>query len=268
MKKMNATIGLSNETAWRRRGAAFSYRHASALFPAEAAVLDHLGERLKAARLIDIGIGTGRTTGHVARRAADYTGIDYSPEMVARARTRYPDVRIDVMDARRMPGFGDGEFDIAMFSYNGIDYVDHADRLKILAEVRRVLRPQGMFVFSAHRLGVVVPPAAALTNLRLSLNPAKSLRGVVRYAQGVRHARRMKAREVVMPEYALLNDSAQEYQLLTYYIAPSAQKRQLITAGFAEVRAFAETGVEVDPDAPYPTPNSRDYMVHYVATRV
>lgn len=261
------TVGSTNHAAWRRSWTARSYRHASELFQAERTIFDMLKNVVAEANTLDIGIGTGRTTGHLARRCATYVGIDYSPEMIDRARTRFPDVHLHVMDARDLSAFADGRFDMVVFSYNGIDYVDHGDRLTILAEIHRVLRPGGVFVFSAHRLGVEIPRAADLANLKVSLNPARTLQGVLRYAQGIRNSRRVKRNERRETEYALLNDPAQQYQLLTYYITPPAQQRQLATCGFVGVRAFAQSGAEIAIDRPVEPVFASDYMVHFVAYR-
>jgi SAM-dependent methyltransferase len=266
----------TNALAWRRQMTAFAYRNASDLFAAETAALSALGAEVRQARLLDIGIGTGRTTGHLAPRAASYVGVDYSPEMVKRARDRFAGLDLRVMDARDLSAFGSAAFDLVVFSYNGIDYVGHGDRLKILAQIFAVLRPGGAFLFSAHLLGTKIPPASALTNLGLSANPARLAGGLVKYAQGIRNARRLKPLERHEHDYALLNDSAQQYQLLTYYISRKAQARQLVDAGFEQIRAFAQSGQEMAaPEASASRPSHRaaktdgasDYMVHYLARR-
>ncbi len=261
------TVGSTNHAAWRRTWTARAYRHASDLFPAERTILDLLKAEVAAAHVLDIGIGTGRTTGHLARRSAGYIGVDYSPEMIERARARFPEETLRVMDARDLSVFPEGRFDIVVFSYNGIDYVDHNDRLKILGQIHRVLRPGGIFMFSAHRLGVDIPPASDLGNLKMSLNPARTAQSMFRYVQGIRNAGRVKPGERREADYALLNDPAQQYQLLTYYISPSAQKRQLEVLGFQGIRAFAQTGDEIGITSPVLPAHQADYMVHYIATR-
>ena len=42
------------------------------------------------------------------------------------------------------------QFAAVFFSYNGIDSVNQRDRNVILKEIRRVLRDDGVFVFSSH----------------------------------------------------------------------------------------------------------------------
>ncbi len=99
-------------------------------------------------RLLDIGVGAGRTTGELASRC-DYTGIDWSPEMVARTREAFPNVSIAVGDARALD-FPDESFDVVFFSFNGIDYLELPGRHRAYLEAHRVLRHGGVFIFSSH----------------------------------------------------------------------------------------------------------------------
>lgn len=267
---MSAAIDATNSLAWRRQTTAFSYRNAATIFPAENAMLVALGGQLSRASILDIGIGTGRTTGFLAPRCAAYTGVDYSPEMIERARGRYPAADLRVADARDLGSIGAAAVDIVVFSYNGIDYVDHQDRLRILEQIHHVLRPNGAFLFSAHRLGVAIPRSTDLSNLALSMNPLRAANGLLKYLQGIGHARRLRPLQRREAEYAVLNDAAQQYQLLTYYISPDAQTRQLEHAGFGQVRAFAQNGDELTKaqlTGAAPASLASDYMIHYMALR-
>jgi ubiquinone/menaquinone biosynthesis C-methylase UbiE len=49
-----------------------------------------------------------------------------------------------------MPAFENETFDFVMFSFNGLDYLSHSDRLLALGEIRRVLKPAGLLLFSSH----------------------------------------------------------------------------------------------------------------------
>lgn len=255
--------GDSNATAWADRRAVHIYRKADGLFPAEIAVLDGLAPELLGVRLLDIGVGTGRTTPHLAARCRDYVGVDYAAPMLARAAERYPAAKLVLADARDLSCFEDASFGAVVFSYNGIDYVSHADRLRILAEVRRVLRQGGLFVFSTHNRDVAVPQASSLANLHFSRNPARLAYNSYVYLSGIANARRSRGLERREDAYALINDPGLHFRLVTYYIARQAQAAQLVEAGFTPPRAYDLQGQALPLDGP-PT---QDFMIHYVTRK-
>lgn len=137
---------------------ATSYRHdVDGVSPAER----HLfGRYVRSGdAVLDIGIGTGRTVVELRERAGSYSGIDLAPAMVAEARERHPGVQIEVGDAADLVGFADGSLDVVVFSYNGLDTLQPlATRRACLDEVRRVLRPGGLFLFSSHNARAVAKP--------------------------------------------------------------------------------------------------------------
>ena len=49
--------------------------------------------------VLDVGCGPGQVTAHLAGLGLDVSGVDLSPEMVAHARRRFPDLRFDVASA-------------------------------------------------------------------------------------------------------------------------------------------------------------------------
>lgn len=205
-----------------------AYRDASGLTPPEQVIVDRARHRIEGCDVLDLGVGGGRTTAALASRAARYVGVDYSSVMVEHCRRRYegsPSIQFRVADAADLSFFDPASFDFAFFSYNGIDYVDHEHRRRILDEIRRVLRPGGIFGFSSHnrdyrwicrapRLGRP-SPLAAIRFVREWLNHR-------RVRSGAREDR----------EYALINDPAHRFKLLTYYIRREHQIAQLGNRGF------------------------------------
>lgn len=114
----------------------------------EQAAVAASGFGLAGGAMLDIGIGGGRTTPLLSAVNPNYIGVDYIPQLVEAARAQFPNADLRQMDARHL-SFGDQSFDAVLFSYNGIDSVGHADRISILAEVFRVLKPGGRFCFSS-----------------------------------------------------------------------------------------------------------------------
>jgi ubiquinone/menaquinone biosynthesis C-methylase UbiE len=136
-----------------------SYAGLTGLTPCEQTVFErHVPP---GADVLDLGVGTGRTTPHLSQVARRYVALDYSSSMIAEARRVHPDIDFVIGEASDLSSFVSGSFDAVVFSFNGIDYL-HPDgaRHRCLAEVRRVLRPRGAFVFSTHnpRALIARPP--------------------------------------------------------------------------------------------------------------
>ncbi len=99
--------------------------------------------------VLDIGCGIGRMDRHVAPRVRRLTGLDVSSEMVARARARLADlgnVEFVEGDGTTLRPLGDATFGL-VFSHIVFQHVPRFVARGYLAEVHRVLRPGGEFVF-------------------------------------------------------------------------------------------------------------------------
>ena len=102
-------------------------------------------------KVLDMGVGPGRTTAYLSRLASGYVGIDYSSSMVEHCVQRFPTTRLELGDARDLSRFEPQTFDFVLFSYAAIGALDHEGRLRVFSEVRRVLHPKGLFApSSAH----------------------------------------------------------------------------------------------------------------------
>ena len=126
------------------------YARPDGLQKPEETLLAQLRPSLGSMDMLDIGVGGGRTTRHFARLARSYLGVDYSAAMIARCKAEFPAFPFAVADARRLELVADESCDFVLFSYNGIDHLDARGRRTALAEMRRVLRPGGLMVFSSH----------------------------------------------------------------------------------------------------------------------
>jgi ubiquinone/menaquinone biosynthesis C-methylase UbiE len=97
-----------------------------------------------AGRILDAGIGTGCNLPFYPK-GATMVGIDLSPAMLARARSRAERLGIAVelreMDARRLD-FPDASFDAAVATFL-FCVLAPDDQLPALSELRRVVRPGG-----------------------------------------------------------------------------------------------------------------------------
>ena len=98
------------------------------------------------ARILDIGCGAGYGTAELAGPARLAIGIDLSPEATAHARAAYPlpQIRFVPASATALP-FADASFHL-ITAFEVIEHLE--DWRSLLAEARRVLHPNGIFLVS------------------------------------------------------------------------------------------------------------------------
>ncbi|MEV4378466.1 class I SAM-dependent methyltransferase [Streptosporangium sp. NPDC049644] len=96
-------------------------------------------------RLLDIGCGTGRDAGHLARNGYTVTGLDLSEPMLAHARGRHPGVEFVNADMR---SFDLGRrFDVITCLDSALLYCqENADLTAFLSRCRGHLVPGGLLV--------------------------------------------------------------------------------------------------------------------------
>lgn len=206
---------------------------------AERTALESVFQQVKGKRILDLGVGAGRTVKGLQEISPNYTGVDYMLEMVSYCRNTFPGVQFEHADARALP-FADHQFDLVVFSCNGISMVDHAGRLSILREVRRVLNPGGVFIFSTcNRNSSEFESMFRFPHFHWSWNPLKmgvrSLRFFRDTAISVANRLRLKKHEVVTEDYAIVNDVYHRYNVMLYFISLSKQMHQLLNIGFKDL---------------------------------
>lgn len=102
-------------------------------------------EPLAGRRVLDLGCGSGWLSAEMAAAGADVVGVDGSAELLARARSRHPEIRFVECDlSRGLPAL-EGRFD-RVVSHMVLMDLDPLDRL--VPEVRSVLAEAGRFVFT------------------------------------------------------------------------------------------------------------------------
>jgi len=224
------------------------YTQLHRLQPAEEAILKRFQGQWAKMKMLDIGVGGGRTTQHFAPIVAEYVGIDYSANMIAACQQRFSapssSIRFAVCDARDMSQFADDTFDFILFSFNGIDYMSHCDRLKVFQEVQRVGKPGGYFFFSSHNLQGIEREFDIKAHL--SFNPLKTYVNLIMFAILRLMNRSTSLTRLRALDHAILQDESHNFRLKTYYIRPAAQLKQLFNAGFHDVQIFSwQTGNEM-----------------------
>jgi len=212
--------------------------------------------------VLDIGCGSGRTTAILKNLSSGYIGLDYSLEMVESCRRRFENVRFIHGDVREMNEFKDEEFDYVMFSFNGLDSINHEDRLKGLREIRRVLKQDGLFVFSSHNRNHRY--AISHPKMEISMTPCMQAGNLVKFFKSTRNRLRNKNHQVFHEQYAIINDVAHNYAMLTYYIDKVNQLSQLEDVGFETIEMYDTLGNMLNLDSD----DTDSAWIYYVARKI
>ena len=124
------------------------------LFKPEKQIIKDFSPYLSEMRMLDMGVGGGRTTKYFAPLVKSYEGADYAANMVHVCKEKFDGKHaFQECDARDMKEIKSDAYDFVLFSYNGIDSFGHEDRMSALKEIHRILRHDGIFCFSSHNLG-------------------------------------------------------------------------------------------------------------------
>jgi SAM-dependent methyltransferase len=232
--KSEAIVDSINRRTMQRAVNEYAY---DGLTPPERAALASVANSSKGKRILDLGVGAGRTVPALHALSEHYVGVDYVPEMVARCRERFPNVRFEVADARSLTGFADRSFDLVVFACNGLSMVAHEGRLAILKEVRRLLAPEGHFIFSTYnRNNKAHERFFTLPGFSMSFHPlrlgVRAFRFGAHAVYGLYNRIRFARHEVRTDEYSIINDRCHHYGTMLYYINPHRQFEQLQSVGF------------------------------------
>jgi SAM-dependent methyltransferase len=248
----------ANSELWARADLAHSRSYTnSELRPAEQAILERHPEAFTE-RVLEIGCGPGRLTGHLARRSDSVLAIDVSPAMVEACRRRHPDVTVELKDLRDVASLGSGAFDTVVAPYNVLDVLGDAGRRETLEAIHLVLAPDGFFVLSSHNLAA--PPSPKIFGPMRTRDAVRSLPSLPRMLRNRRRLRRLERRA---DDYAILNDISHDYGALHYYTTRDAQERQLTEHGFSLIECVDDRGEQV----PAGEKAAHASELHYVARK-
>ncbi|HTW43638.1 MAG TPA: methyltransferase domain-containing protein [Solirubrobacteraceae bacterium] len=199
------------------------------LRPAETILLERHRRQLSG-RVLELGCGAGRLTGHLRERARELQAVDISPAMIDYCRRAYPGVAFTVGDLRDLSRFASGSLDAVLAPFNVIDVLGDSERRRLLREVHRLLVGDGVFIVSSHNLAHA--PAIARPTHVDGISPRALARSALRMPRRVRNHRRLAHMQRRERDYAILVDEAHDFSLLHYYISRDAQQRQFAQEGF------------------------------------
>ncbi|MCW3071558.1 MAG: putative methyltransferase [Bacteroidetes bacterium] len=238
--------------------------YSSTLQRPEKTITELLQPKLKEMRMLDIGVGAGRTTVFFADKVKEYTGIDFSDGMIEACKEKlgkaYPAAGFETMDVRDLSHYADNSFDFVLFSFNGLDNISHEERIVALSEIRRICAEKGTFCFSSHNLQCL----PVFFSIRFRWHPVRFLKSL--FARK-RLIARNKEQIGKFPEadHVTIFDDVYDFGLHTYYIRPSAQIEQLRKNGFSNVKVFSfDTGEEL-PEQQYDS--ATDSWLYYLCSK-
>lgn len=153
---------------------------------------------------------------------------------------------------------------MVVFWGNGLDDMGAYDRQMIFRECHRVLKTNGILLFSSHNLdrdGILKASVSegltwkkwyiAADPLRLKALGWGLLKQLASWISGKEY--------VIFPYYEM---APHKVVLPTFWIRKEAQERQLLELGFSNVNALATDGKPLDSESRY-----RDFMIFYYARK-
>ncbi len=236
------------------------------LDPGERALVEAACIGMDRPRVLDIGVGGGRTVPMMQAVASSYVAIDMASRLIEVCRRLHPGVEVREMDARAM-SFGEDAFDLVTFSYNGLDAVPLPDRDQVIAEVARVTRPGGVFAFSSlNRDGPGFAERFALTAPRPGRpRLMEAARVVAKAGVGFYNYRKNQRYRTDDPDFAVAISSAHNYGVVAVFASLPAQVAALVRHGFVVEQVFSN----IDGASLSLVRNDSDAIwLHYLARRV
>lgn len=252
--------GSSDAATWDRLSDV--YGRDLALSPPERSLLSMFRGAWQDVDMLDLGVGAGRTAYTFSALTRRYVGLDFSPRMIEQARRIVEEnarTSFVVQDVRDLSPWHGQNFQLVLFSFNGIDAVDPTERRVVLSEVRKVIADDGVFAFSSHSLHAL-PFDTSLRRPALRA-PLSSAYRNLRRTLGLARANRLVDLDRAWERgWTLVRDDAHDFSLVLCYVSPEHQVAELAEVGFPSCEILDMKGRSVDMQAP-----GRDPHLFYVA---
>ena len=117
--------------------------------PKDREILDRFAQMVgKDASVCDLGCGPGQVARYLKSKDLKSFGIDISPGMIERASLLNPDLEFQVGDMRALP-LPDNALD-GVAAFYSLIHIGKKDLPRVFLEIKRVLRPEGLLLFSFH----------------------------------------------------------------------------------------------------------------------
>ncbi|MBE9015979.1 class I SAM-dependent methyltransferase [Chroococcidiopsidales cyanobacterium LEGE 13417] len=235
------SIDLFNQTLYEKPSTVKEYICTQKeLWIEEKTIFEKYEQHIKDKTILDVGCGGGRTAIALSELTSNYTGIDYSMEMVKACQKWHSSLNFLHGDASDMHMFDAESFDFIMFSFNGIDCMSHEKRIKTLKEIYRALKNGGIFAFSSHNLDdCKIVTAFNKYDMKRPRAIAKNFLNVMSYLK-------VRKYQIHTDTYEILSDPLAGFGHLTYYIRKPEQVKQLVNIGFQNIAIINRQAQFVD----------------------
>lgn len=255
---------MRTSSIWANSQVVKEYVANTTLQKPEQTILESITPQLKNMRMLDIGIGGGRTTHHFANMVKEYVGSDFAPEMVAACKEKFKankNITFKIADVRDLSQFKVNYFDLVLFSFNGLDCLtEKRERQQAIKEIKQVLAPNGLFIFSSHNINAL----DRVYSIQPSRNPIKILQRILKFAlipffNGTKKTLKKQ-------ESAVIRDGVHQFRVKLFYIKPQTQIQQLQKLGFKDIQAFSlKNGAKISYEE---LDKVDDYWIYYSCRKV
>lgn len=229
----------------------YGFHNTGYLDAGERAALLRVADEVRGRRVLDLGVGAGRTTTLLRLLTDRYDAADYAPRMVAEFRRNFPDLPVRVADARDLSGYDDNRYALTLFSNNAIDAIGRRERTTVVRELARVTRPRGYVVFSTlHRGGPsyrerpvqLRRPTRPFSARRMVIDNARTLARPGRSLRALRAWRTNRKRLDDHGTWATAPLAAHGFGLIVHFTTYDDVVDLLRTANLSEHVIFDESG--------------------------
>lgn len=225
------------------------YDDLTAALPDTAQTVDFLAEHAGAGRILELGVGTGRIACPLSLRGFDVTGLDSSPGMLARLRSRSDGAKVNVVlgSFTEMPV--DGKFDLIYAVFNTLFCaLTQDEQLRAVQLAAQHLAADGTLVIETN-----LPDLARSDNSGRTLNTGGVERNRV-FIEAAMHdpaTQRIRTQTIILSERGI-----QMFPLMMRYFWPSELDLMAKLAGLRLVRRYGDWD-----KSPYARDSSRQISV-------